>query len=256
MVVCLHHLMLFYHWASLLCGNRLTNRSPVWSCPCCPLLKRAEALLKLLSAWSPQADERYRKNVQGSPQSAQTKPQQPPVPPRSESYADPTSETTAMHRPVEPQVRTRPHIHFSLILWSLWVYKLKFFAGSVPCFNRISKWGSKFFHQSLVVLFSTFLWWTFKVPACIFNCNVILAGINEKKRCFCSSFSTKCLFKFSFLFFLIYPKYYNLWNSHKVVSIELFTVKMILKNIWCNFMFSFYIFHDCSVCKSFLDHIF
>ncbi|KAF6730323.1 Serine/threonine-protein kinase mig-15 [Oryzias melastigma] len=49
------------------------------------------------------ADERYRKNVQGSPQSAQTKPQQPPVPPRSESYADPTSETTAMHRPVEPQ---------------------------------------------------------------------------------------------------------------------------------------------------------
>uniref|UniRef100_A0A3B3CFU8 non-specific serine/threonine protein kinase n=1 Tax=Oryzias melastigma TaxID=30732 RepID=A0A3B3CFU8_ORYME len=50
-----------------------------------------------------EADERYRKNVQGSPQSAQTKPQQPPVPPRSESYADPTSETTAMHRPVEPQ---------------------------------------------------------------------------------------------------------------------------------------------------------
>ncbi|XP_024141876.1 mitogen-activated protein kinase kinase kinase kinase 4 isoform X2 [Oryzias melastigma] len=53
------------------------------------------------------ADERYRKNVQGSPQSAQTKPQQPPVPPRSESYADPTSETTAMHRPVEPQVPVR-----------------------------------------------------------------------------------------------------------------------------------------------------
>uniref|UniRef100_A0A3B3DQQ2 non-specific serine/threonine protein kinase n=1 Tax=Oryzias melastigma TaxID=30732 RepID=A0A3B3DQQ2_ORYME len=54
-----------------------------------------------------EADERYRKNVQGSPQSAQTKPQQPPVPPRSESYADPTSETTAMHRPVEPQVPVR-----------------------------------------------------------------------------------------------------------------------------------------------------
>uniref|UniRef100_A0A3Q3FJZ8 non-specific serine/threonine protein kinase n=1 Tax=Labrus bergylta TaxID=56723 RepID=A0A3Q3FJZ8_9LABR len=31
------------------------------------------------------ADERYRKNIQGSPQAAQTKPQQPPVPPRSES---------------------------------------------------------------------------------------------------------------------------------------------------------------------------
>uniref|UniRef100_A0A8C7ZDH7 non-specific serine/threonine protein kinase n=1 Tax=Oryzias sinensis TaxID=183150 RepID=A0A8C7ZDH7_9TELE len=49
------------------------------------------------------ADERYRKNIQGSPQSAQTKPQQPPVPPRSESYADANSETTAVHRPVEPQ---------------------------------------------------------------------------------------------------------------------------------------------------------
>uniref|UniRef100_A0A8C7Z714 non-specific serine/threonine protein kinase n=1 Tax=Oryzias sinensis TaxID=183150 RepID=A0A8C7Z714_9TELE len=56
---------------------------------------------------------RYRKNIQGSPQSAQTKPQQPPVPPRSESYADANSETTAVHRPVEPQVRTLPHLHFS-----------------------------------------------------------------------------------------------------------------------------------------------
>ncbi|RVE58404.1 hypothetical protein OJAV_G00208790 [Oryzias javanicus] len=54
-----------------------------------------------------EADERYRKNIQGSPQSAQTKPQQPPVPPRSESYADANSETTAMHRPVEPQVPVR-----------------------------------------------------------------------------------------------------------------------------------------------------
>ncbi|XP_050925646.1 mitogen-activated protein kinase kinase kinase kinase 4 isoform X7 [Lates calcarifer] len=53
-----------------------------------------------------EADERYRKNIQGSPQSAQTKPQQPPVPPRSESsYANgnSASEAPAMHRPVEPQ---------------------------------------------------------------------------------------------------------------------------------------------------------
>ncbi|XP_015256280.1 PREDICTED: mitogen-activated protein kinase kinase kinase kinase 4-like isoform X8 [Cyprinodon variegatus] len=52
------------------------------------------------------ADERYRKNAQGSPQSAQTKPQQPPVPPRSESShanGNAASETPAMHRPVEPQ---------------------------------------------------------------------------------------------------------------------------------------------------------
>ncbi|XP_030613341.1 mitogen-activated protein kinase kinase kinase kinase 4 isoform X2 [Archocentrus centrarchus] len=51
-----------------------------------------------------EADERYRKNIQGSPQSAQTKPQQPPVPPRSESsYPNGNSASEAMHRPVEPQ---------------------------------------------------------------------------------------------------------------------------------------------------------
>uniref|UniRef100_A0A1A8S3T2 non-specific serine/threonine protein kinase n=1 Tax=Nothobranchius rachovii TaxID=451742 RepID=A0A1A8S3T2_9TELE len=52
------------------------------------------------------ADERYRKNIQGSPQSAQTKPQQPPVPPRSESShpnGNSASEAPAMQRPVEPQ---------------------------------------------------------------------------------------------------------------------------------------------------------
>ncbi|XP_038577057.1 mitogen-activated protein kinase kinase kinase kinase 4-like isoform X3 [Micropterus salmoides] len=55
------------------------------------------------------ADERYRKNIQGSPQSAQTKAQQPPVPPRSESSypnGNSASEAPAMHRPVEPQVRS------------------------------------------------------------------------------------------------------------------------------------------------------
>ncbi|XP_031173854.1 mitogen-activated protein kinase kinase kinase kinase 4-like isoform X8 [Sander lucioperca] len=66
-----------------------------------------------------EADERYRKNIQGSPQAAQTKPQQPPVPPRSESsYPNgnsaseapamhpPVMHPPAMHRPVEPQVRS------------------------------------------------------------------------------------------------------------------------------------------------------
>ncbi|KAM9347490.1 mitogen-activated protein kinase kinase kinase kinase 4-like [Symphorus nematophorus] len=55
------------------------------------------------------ADERYRKNIQGSPQAAQTKSQQPPVPPRSESSypnGNSASEAPAMHRPVEPQVRS------------------------------------------------------------------------------------------------------------------------------------------------------
>ncbi|XP_035860535.1 mitogen-activated protein kinase kinase kinase kinase 4-like isoform X11 [Sander lucioperca] len=67
-----------------------------------------------------EADERYRKNIQGSPQAAQTKPQQPPVPPRSESsYPNgnsaseapamhpPVMHPPAMHRPVEPQVPVR-----------------------------------------------------------------------------------------------------------------------------------------------------
>ncbi|XP_061548144.1 mitogen-activated protein kinase kinase kinase kinase 4-like isoform X9 [Phycodurus eques] len=48
------------------------------------------------------ADERYRKNIQGSPQLVQTKPQQPPVPPRSES-SYPNGNAEVMHRPVEPQ---------------------------------------------------------------------------------------------------------------------------------------------------------
>ncbi|XP_034550532.1 mitogen-activated protein kinase kinase kinase kinase 4-like isoform X4 [Notolabrus celidotus] len=56
------------------------------------------------------ADERYRKNIQGSPQAAQTKPPQPPVPPRSESSypnGNSASEAPAMQRPVEPQVPVR-----------------------------------------------------------------------------------------------------------------------------------------------------
>ncbi|XP_049584530.1 mitogen-activated protein kinase kinase kinase kinase 4 isoform X1 [Syngnathus scovelli] len=51
-----------------------------------------------------EADERYRKNIQGSPQSAQTKAPVPPVPPRSES-SYPNGNAEAMHRPVEAQVR-------------------------------------------------------------------------------------------------------------------------------------------------------
>ncbi|XP_023249068.1 mitogen-activated protein kinase kinase kinase kinase 4-like isoform X4 [Seriola lalandi dorsalis] len=52
------------------------------------------------------ADERYRKNIQGSPQTAPP-PKQPPLPPRSSepfSNGGP-SEASAMHRPMEPQVQ-------------------------------------------------------------------------------------------------------------------------------------------------------
>ncbi|XP_008279251.1 mitogen-activated protein kinase kinase kinase kinase 4 isoform X14 [Stegastes partitus] len=52
------------------------------------------------------ADERYRKNIQGSPQIAPP-PKQPPLPPRSsEPFSNGgSSEASAMHRPMEPQVQ-------------------------------------------------------------------------------------------------------------------------------------------------------
>ncbi|XP_074483649.1 mitogen-activated protein kinase kinase kinase kinase 4-like isoform X24 [Sebastes fasciatus] len=53
------------------------------------------------------ADERYRKNIQGSPQIAPP-PKQPPLPPRSSepfSNGGSSSEAAAMHRPMEPQVQ-------------------------------------------------------------------------------------------------------------------------------------------------------
>ncbi|KAM8872881.1 mitogen-activated protein kinase kinase kinase kinase 4-like isoform 1-T1 [Synchiropus picturatus] len=53
-----------------------------------------------------EADERYRKNIQGSPQTA-APPKQPPLPPRSsEPFSNGgSSEASAMHRPMEPQVQ-------------------------------------------------------------------------------------------------------------------------------------------------------
>ncbi|XP_042075850.1 mitogen-activated protein kinase kinase kinase kinase 4 isoform X7 [Haplochromis burtoni] len=53
-----------------------------------------------------EADERYRKNIQGSPQAAP--PKQPPLPPRSSepfSNGGSSSDASAMHRPMEPQVQ-------------------------------------------------------------------------------------------------------------------------------------------------------
>ncbi|XP_068575851.1 mitogen-activated protein kinase kinase kinase kinase 4-like isoform X4 [Cebidichthys violaceus] len=55
------------------------------------------------------ADERYRKNIQGSPQIAPP-PKQPPLPPRSSepfSNGSSSAEASAMHRPMEPQVPVR-----------------------------------------------------------------------------------------------------------------------------------------------------
>ncbi|XP_047210908.1 mitogen-activated protein kinase kinase kinase kinase 4-like isoform X7 [Girardinichthys multiradiatus] len=56
-----------------------------------------------------EADERFRKNIQGSPQSAPPS-KQPPLPPRSsEPYSNggSASEASALHRPMEPQVPVR-----------------------------------------------------------------------------------------------------------------------------------------------------
>uniref|UniRef100_UPI0037E90C3E mitogen-activated protein kinase kinase kinase kinase 4-like isoform X8 n=1 Tax=Semicossyphus pulcher TaxID=241346 RepID=UPI0037E90C3E len=55
------------------------------------------------------ADERYRKNIQGSPQTAPPT-KQPPLPPRSSepfSNGGSSAEASAMHRPMEPQVPVR-----------------------------------------------------------------------------------------------------------------------------------------------------
>ncbi|XP_036401131.1 mitogen-activated protein kinase kinase kinase kinase 4-like isoform X10 [Megalops cyprinoides] len=52
-----------------------------------------------------EADERFRKNIQGSPQAAQSK--QPPAPSRPEPFSNGSSSEPvppAMHRPMEPQV--------------------------------------------------------------------------------------------------------------------------------------------------------
>uniref|UniRef100_A0A8B9KXW6 non-specific serine/threonine protein kinase n=1 Tax=Astyanax mexicanus TaxID=7994 RepID=A0A8B9KXW6_ASTMX len=58
-----------------------------------------------LRTW-PGADERHRKNIQGSPQTAP--PKQPPIPPRSSepySNGNSASESSGMHKPMEPQVQ-------------------------------------------------------------------------------------------------------------------------------------------------------
>ncbi|XP_016366451.1 mitogen-activated protein kinase kinase kinase kinase 4-like isoform X3 [Sinocyclocheilus rhinocerous] len=49
------------------------------------------------------ADERYRKNLQGTPHAAP--PKQPPLPQGSEPYTNENSSTSGMHRPMEPQVQ-------------------------------------------------------------------------------------------------------------------------------------------------------
>lgn len=83
---------------------------------------------------SSQADERYRKNIQGSPQTAPP-PKQPPLPPRSSepfSNGGSASEASAMHRPMEPQV-TPPFSSFLLSVSS------SLAAGFVPSYSFCSE---------------------------------------------------------------------------------------------------------------------
>ncbi|XP_052355230.1 TRAF2 and NCK-interacting protein kinase-like isoform X3 [Oncorhynchus keta] len=80
-------------------------------CPKSPQTDRSEAS-DALSDPQPirEADERFRKNIQGSPQTAPPT-KQPPVPPRSEPFSNGSSSSEsvppAMHRPMEPQVPVR-----------------------------------------------------------------------------------------------------------------------------------------------------
>lgn len=63
-----------------------------------------------------QADERYRKNLQGTPHAAP--PKQPPLPQGSELYTNENSstESSGMHRPMEPQVTWENSLLFFLFL--------------------------------------------------------------------------------------------------------------------------------------------
>ncbi|XP_054630265.1 mitogen-activated protein kinase kinase kinase kinase 4 isoform X6 [Dunckerocampus dactyliophorus] len=94
-------------------SSRLTSRSPsppheptINSKP--PLGEHADPDRPVSHPPQPirEADERYRKNIQGSPQTAPP-PKQPPLPPRSaEPFSNgSSSEASAMHRPMEPQVQ-------------------------------------------------------------------------------------------------------------------------------------------------------
>ncbi|KAM8904078.1 mitogen-activated protein kinase kinase kinase kinase 4-like isoform 13-T13 [Spinachia spinachia] len=99
------------------CPGQLSNspRSPQTETPCDSEPPQAECS-KPDSPAEPigpppppirEADERYRKNIQGSPQIAPP-PKQPPLPPRSSepfSNGGSSSEASAMHRPMEPQVQ-------------------------------------------------------------------------------------------------------------------------------------------------------
>uniref|UniRef100_A0A8D0AF88 non-specific serine/threonine protein kinase n=1 Tax=Sander lucioperca TaxID=283035 RepID=A0A8D0AF88_SANLU len=91
--------------------NSLQTIANLHRLPPCPLTVSSTQTLKLRSLT---ADERYRKNIQGSPQIAPP-PKQPPLPPRSsEPFSNgSSSEASAMHRPMEPQV-TPPPLSFPL----------------------------------------------------------------------------------------------------------------------------------------------
>lgn len=61
-----------------------------------------------------QADERHRRNAQGSPQAAGAQKQPPAVPPRAETFSNGSASESvqpAMHRPMEPQVATVTRCH-------------------------------------------------------------------------------------------------------------------------------------------------
>ncbi|XP_019897819.2 mitogen-activated protein kinase kinase kinase kinase 4 isoform X3 [Esox lucius] len=90
----------------------VTTKAPQTGGPDGPRSPQTDRLEPCNALCDPQpireADERYRKNVQGSPQSAPPT-KQPPVPPRSEPFSNGGSSSESappvMHRPMEPQVQ-------------------------------------------------------------------------------------------------------------------------------------------------------
>ncbi|KAK7881650.1 hypothetical protein WMY93_030059 [Mugilogobius chulae] len=84
----------------------LTKTKPVSSSPQLHSLFNPHFLQDVCVAAAPlAADERYRKNIQGSPQTSA--PSKPSVPPRASeaAFSNGAAEGGAMHRPMEPQVQ-------------------------------------------------------------------------------------------------------------------------------------------------------
>uniref|UniRef100_A0A8C1YLI7 non-specific serine/threonine protein kinase n=1 Tax=Cyprinus carpio TaxID=7962 RepID=A0A8C1YLI7_CYPCA len=93
------------------------------------------------------ADERYHKNLQGTPHAAP--PKQPPLPQGSEPYTNENSptETSGMHRPMEPQVQWSHLAALKSNSSALHVSRSQSFSDPVPSFAQLHLRSQDSSHQ-------------------------------------------------------------------------------------------------------------